>query len=98
MDGIFFIPSLFVIAVACGYFYLIHRKPLGIRGWFVSASLAIFLSLVLPLAMGVWLPDIFGKQHTLSSTTTSTGYHVSIVQYWNHVDFYTTEARVTAPD
>ncbi len=98
MDGIFFIPSLFVIAVAFGYRYVIRRKPLGIRGWFVSVSLAIFLSFALPLAYGVWLPDVFGKQHTLCSATTSTGYQISIVQYWNHVDFYTTETRITSPD
>ena len=61
-------------------------------------SLAFFLSLFLPLAMGVWLPDVFGKEHTLCSATTSTGYQISIVQYWNHIDFYTTEARVTGPD
>jgi hypothetical protein len=97
MDGIFFIPSLFVIAMAFGYRYVIRRKPLGIRGWLVSVSLVVFLSFFLPLIYGVWLPDVFGKQHTLCSATTSTGYQISIVQYWNHVDFYTTEARITAP-
>ncbi|MGL5016543.1 MAG: hypothetical protein ACRDBP_00295 [Luteolibacter sp.] len=98
MDGIFFIPSLFVIAVAFGYRYVIRRKPLGIRGWLVSVSLVVFLSFFLPLIYGVWLPDVFGKQHTLCSATTSTGYQISIVQYWNHVDFYTTEARIAGPD
>ena len=98
MDGIFFIPSLIVLSLTFGYRYIFLRRPLGIRRWFVTASLAFFLSLFLPLTMGVWLPDVFGKQHTLCSGTTSTGYQVSIVQYWNHVDFYTTEARITAPD
>lgn len=97
MDGIFFIPSLFVIAVAFGYRYVIRRKPLGIEGWLVSVSLVVFLSFFLPLIYGVWLPDVFGKQHTLCSATTKSGHSVSIVQYWNHVDFYTTEARVTSP-
>ena len=97
MDGIFFIPLMIVIALAFGYRYVIHRKPLGMRGWLTSASVVVFLSFGLPLAYGVWLPDVFGKQHTLCSATTSTGYQVSIVQYWNHVDFYTTEARMTAP-
>ena len=97
MDGIFFIPSLFVIAMAFGYRYVIRRKPLGIRGWLVCASLSVFLSLFLPLAYGVWLPDVFGKQHTLCSVTTSTGDQINIVQYWNHVDFYSTEARITNP-
>jgi hypothetical protein len=97
MDGIFFIPTLFVIALAFGYRYAVRRKPLRLRGWLASASLVIFLSLFLPLVYGVWLPDVFGKQHTLCSATTSTGYQISIVQYWNHVDFYTTETRVTSP-
>ena len=64
----------------------------------VTLSLAVFLSFALPLVYGVWLPDVFGKQHTLCSARTSTGYQISIVQYWNHVDFYTTEARITGPD
>lgn len=97
MDGIFFIPSLFVIAVAFGYRYAIRRKPLGLRAWLVSASAVVFLSFGLPLVYGVWLPDVFGKLHTLCSAQTSSGHQISIVQYWNHVDFYTTEARVTAP-
>ncbi len=98
MDGIFFIPSLIVFTMAFGYRYVIRRKPLGMRGWLVSISLALFLSVMLPLAMGVWLPDISGTQHTLCSATTKSGHRISIVQYWNHVDFYTTEARVTSPD
>ena len=98
MDGLLFIPSLIVLTMAFGYRYVVRRKPLGIQGWLVSTSLALFFSLALPSAMGVWPPDVFGTQHTLCSATTSTGYRVSIVQYWNHVDFYTTEARVTDPD
>lgn len=98
MDGIFLIPSLIVFTMAFGYRYVIRRKPLGIRGWLVSISLVLFLSVMLPLAMGVWLPDISGTQHTLCSATTKSGHRISIVQYWNHVDFYTTEARVTSPD
>ncbi len=98
MNGIFLIPSLVVITMAFGYRYVICRKPLGKPGWLVTCSLAIFLSLVLPLAIGVWLPDVFGKEHVLCSATTSSGHRISLVQYWNHVDFYTTEARVTGPD
>jgi len=98
MDGIFFIPSLILLTMAFGYRYGIRRKPLGARRWLVSIALGLLLSVMLPLAMGVWLPDVFGKQHTLCSATTSAGYQISIVQYWNHVDFYTTEARVTSPD
>jgi len=44
------------------------------------------------------LPDVFGHEKTLCTATTSTGYQISIVQYWNHVDFYSTEARVVSPE
>ncbi|MES2438481.1 MAG: hypothetical protein V4584_05425 [Verrucomicrobiota bacterium] len=98
MDSIFFIPSLFVLMLVLAWRFAIHRSSLGIRGWLVPGSLVLVVSVSLPLAMGVWLPDIFGKQQTLSSATTSSGHRISIVQYWNHVDFYTTEARVTGPD
>jgi hypothetical protein len=98
MDGMLFIPSLFVIVMMIGYRFVIRKMPLGIGGWLVSAVLAFFLSLALPLAVGVWLPDVIGQQHTLCSATTASGHRISLVQYWNHVDFYTTEARVTSPE
>jgi hypothetical protein len=51
-----------------------------------------------PLAMGVWLSDISGGSRVLASKTLPSGYAFRVVQYWNHVDFYTTELRITAPD
>lgn len=66
--------------------------------WIALLSLAMILGVVHPLIWGVWLPDVFGKQHILCSETTRSGHWIRIVQYWNHVDFYTTEARVTGPD
>lgn len=98
MDLIPFIPALFVLMLAFGYRYVIRRKSPSLRGWLVLSSLAVFLSVALPQGWGVWLPDVFGTQHTLCSATTVKGHRISIVQYWNHVDFYTTEARVTAPN
>ncbi len=98
MNVIFFIPLLVVVILIYGYRQVIRKRPLGIRGWLISIALILILGLGIPLAYGVWLPDIFGKQHTLCSVSTSTGYQVSIVQYWNHVDFYTTEAQITSPD
>lgn len=35
---------------------------------------------------------------TIAEQTLSSGYRFRVVQYWNHVDFYTTELRVEAPD
>jgi hypothetical protein len=98
MDAIPLFPLLCVITMTLVYRYVVRRRPLGIRGWVVSSLLVAFLSLSLPLGWGIWLPDIFGTTHTLGSATTSSGHRISIVQYWNHQDFYTTEMRVTGPD
>ena len=57
------------------------------------------LVLLLPLVIGVWLPDVFfGGTHTLASASLTNGYTFQVVQYWNHIDFYSTELRVTSPD
>lgn len=57
------------------------------------------LALFLPLLMGVWLPDVFfGGTRTLASASLTNGYTFRVVQYWNHVDFYSTELHVTSPD
>ena len=98
MNLIFFIPSLTVVILIFGYWHFIRRRPLGIRGRLISIALTFVLGLGIPVAYGVWLPDILGTQHTLCSASTSTGYQVSVVQYWNYADFYTTEIRVTDPD
>jgi hypothetical protein len=74
-------------------------RPAVMVGCFVAVLTVISVGLALPLAIGVWLPDVFsGKQHTLCSATTASGHRIRIVHYWNHVDFYSTEARVTSPD
>lgn len=73
-------------------------RPALIVGCLVAVLAVISAGLALPLAIGIWLPDLSGKQHTLCSATSASGHQASIVHYWNHVDFYTTEARVTSPD
>ena len=55
--------------------------------------------LFVPLAFGVWLPDVFiGREHTLAKQRLASGHAFQVIQYWNHVDFYSTELRVTCPD
>ena len=55
--------------------------------------------LLVPLLVGVWLPDVlFADRPTLASKTLANGYGFHVIQYWNHVDFYSTELHVTAPD
>ena len=64
-----------------------------------SAVLAAFtVILVLPLTVGVWLPDVFSRaERTLASVQLPDGAELRVVQYWNRVDFYTTELWHTTP-
>lgn len=64
-----------------------------------GAILIGVMVVVLSLAIGVWLPDIFTlKRHSLAEVATKEGYHFRVVQYWNQIDFYSTELHVTLPD
>jgi hypothetical protein len=53
----------------------------------------------LGLLIGVWLPDVaFAPERTLAEQRLASGHTFRVVQYWNRVDFYSTELRVTSPD
>ena len=53
----------------------------------------------LPLLIGVWPPDVIrSSEHILAEQRLGSGHVFRVVQYWNHVDFYSTELRVTSPD
>ena len=53
----------------------------------------------LPLLIGVWLPDVIGaSQHTLAGRRLDSGHTFRVVQYWNRIDFYSTELHVISPD
>lgn len=63
----------------------------------IAAGLAMFLVLG-PLAFGVWVPDIvMGKRRTIAEQTFPDGRVFRVEQYWNGVDFYTTEFVLTGP-
>jgi hypothetical protein len=48
--------------------------------------------------IGVWLPDVItATEHTLAEQRLASGHLFRVVQYWNRVDFYSTELRVTSP-
>lgn len=61
---------------------------------------AVFIStLGLPLCVGVWLPDVLSTSaRTLAEQHLASGHSFLVVQYWNTVDFYTTELRHTRPN
>jgi hypothetical protein len=72
-------------------------SPRRLRGWSI-AVLASALAVTWPFMQGVWPPDIFtfGSPHTLARATGASGASYEVVQYWNYVDFYTTELRITS--
>ena len=72
-------------------------RPNTVPSWLVTAS-AIALAVGWPFSAGVWLPDIFtfGSPRTLARVAGTSGLGYEVVQYWNYVDFYTTELRITS--
>jgi len=55
--------------------------------------------LCLPLLVGIWLPDVISApHHTLAEQRLASGHSFRVVQYWNRVDFYSTELHITSPD
>jgi hypothetical protein len=57
--------------------------------------LLVAAAFLAPLLIGVWLPDVLGREVTIQTVRLNDGETISVVQYWNYVDFYSTEARVT---
>jgi len=54
---------------------------------------------LLCLSFGVWLPDVFiDCDHILAEKRLPGGDVIQVVQYWNHVDFYSTELVHTSPN
>jgi hypothetical protein len=74
-------------------------RPRRIWQWLAIGS-ATTLAIAWPFSVGVWLPDIFtfGSPHTLTRVSGRSGAIYEVIQYWNYVDFYTTELRITSAD
>lgn len=90
-------PSIIVIIGVLAYRYAIRRKPLPQLGWGL-AVVGFVVAFYAPLAMGIWIPDFTGKSRLLGQTADSTGQRLEVVQFWNHVDFYTIELVITKTD
>ena len=72
------------------------KRPLKLL---LICSLVLAAAFGLSLLIGVWLPDvIYAREHILAEQRLPSGHLFRVVQYWNHVDFYSTELRVTSPD
>lgn len=62
----------------------------------LAVSLAALWGLL--LWIGVWLPDVFTREeHLLATRTLADGRTFQVVQYWNGLDFYTTDLRIASP-
>lgn len=67
----------------------------------VGVGLAIVAALWCGLyyGLGVWPPDIgSGKRAVLATAESAGGERFTVVQFWNGVDFYTTQVEHTGPD
>src|SRR5687768_15699119 len=74
------------------------EKALRLTFFFVFAVIAAGV-LIMPLGIGIWLPDVFiDREHTLAHERLPSGHSFRVIQYWNHGDFYNTEFVHTAPD
>jgi hypothetical protein len=81
---------------------LTHLTHLGWMKQFViilaAVALLFLASFVVPLGLGIWLPDVvFAPIRTLAEEKLESGHSFRVIQYWNHVDFYTTELVHTLP-
>lgn len=75
-------------------------KPRTKMFWQVAASIAApVLLLLLPLRIGIWLPDVFiDRVYVLAEAHAVDGTRFRVEQFWNHADFYTTTLYVTHRD
>jgi hypothetical protein len=97
IEIIFLVPSIIVIVAVFVCRFAIRRKPFSQLGW-MAAGVSLVVAFYAPLAMGVWIPDFTGKSRVLGQAVDSTGQRLEVVQFWNHVDFYTIELVVTKAD
>jgi hypothetical protein len=99
LDLIFLGP--FVGVLLLGFALWMRWLPYSrsVFSWLL-ASVLVPATIAWPLVWGVWPPDIFtlGSSRTLAEVSGPSGARYQVAQYWNHLDFYTTELRITLPD
>ncbi|HEX2853384.1 MAG TPA: hypothetical protein VHO24_09105 [Opitutaceae bacterium] len=75
-------------------------KPRTKAVWQILACVAVPAAvLLLPLLIGIWLPDVFiDRTYVLAEAASSDGTQFRVEQFWNHTDFYTTNLQVIYPE
>lgn len=94
---IFLSPLLLVALGVWVTRYCIRKRPYTWSGWSLCVALLV-AAILLPLTQGVWILDFTGRTRTLGDERSADGQRFEVIQYWNYVDFYTTEFVVTRPD
>ncbi|MFT3989783.1 MAG: hypothetical protein QM680_00090 [Luteolibacter sp.] len=94
IEFLFSIPLLIAVPSVLAYHYTNRKKQWNPLAWAVSLAI-VTTAFLAPLAMGVWLPDFTGKPQILGRTNSADGQTFEVIQFWNRVDFYTTELVVT---
>lgn len=67
------------------------------RAAFVVAGMILLFWI--PLQIGIWLPDvILAPRQVLAEQRSPSGEVIRVIQYWNRVDFYSTELEYIDKD
>ena len=64
----------------------------------VGISVFIALALLVSVALGVWIPDLFSQKPIVVGHYDSGSMRVSLIQHWNGSDFYTTLLSIETPN
>jgi hypothetical protein len=76
----------------------LKKRSSTLRNCLLGTVALLIAALLLPLSIGIWLPDVFvGRQSILAESKIDSSITFRVVQYWNHVDFYTTELHILHP-
>ena len=97
IEAISLLPLIIVIIGVLVFRFAIRKRSLTQVGW-VVAGVSLVVAFYAPLAIGVWIPDFTGKSRIVAETVDSSGQRFQVIQFWNYVDFYTTELVVSKTD
>ena len=90
-------PLMMAVGLAGLYLGVWRKRPVTLRCG-LGLLLGIAAAFALPAIIGVWPLDFFGQDRVIGQAESSSGHRIEIVQRWNFIDFYTTDAQIVSPD
>ncbi|MHA3771773.1 hypothetical protein ACXR0O_09585 [Verrucomicrobiota bacterium sgz303538] len=98
LEAILFSPLILVAITALIIRFGTSRKRFGVHGWLWVALCTVTAFLLPYFYLGAWLPDLLSApRRTLASEALPSGHTFRVIQYWNRLDFYSTELHVSSP-